>query len=84
MPLYYPLWGIRKKVGNNDLRQGALPTQNYRDGTTVDWRNHVTFEPLNFIAGLAALVPTPRVNLMRLHGICVRGGHFQTVETEWR
>ncbi|MFT6952716.1 MAG: hypothetical protein ACJAUL_003890, partial [Paraglaciecola sp.] len=28
VPLYYPLWGIRKKVGNNDLPQGALPTQN--------------------------------------------------------
>jgi hypothetical protein len=22
------LWGIRKKVGNNNLPQGALPTQN--------------------------------------------------------
>ena len=32
----------------------------YRDGTT-----HVIFEPLDFIAGLAALVPRPRVNLTR-------------------
>jgi hypothetical protein len=32
----------------------------YRDGTT-----HVIFEPLGFIARLAALVPTPRVNLTR-------------------
>jgi len=30
----------------------------YRDGTT-----HVIFEPLYFIARLAALVPRPRVNL---------------------
>jgi hypothetical protein len=30
----------------------------YRDGTT-----HVIFEPLDFIARLAALVPRPRVNL---------------------
>ena len=36
----------------------------YKDGTT-----HVIFEPLDFIARLAALVPKPRVNLMRLHGV---------------
>jgi hypothetical protein len=34
----------------------------YRDGTT-----HVIFEPLDFIARLAALVPRPRVNLTRFH-----------------
>ena len=34
----------------------------YRDGTT-----HVIFEPLDFIARLAALVPKPRVNLTRFH-----------------
>jgi hypothetical protein len=33
----------------------------YRDGTT-----HVIFEPVDFIAKLAALVPRPRVNLTRL------------------
>lgn len=36
----------------------------YNDGTT-----HVIFEPLDFIARLAALVPKPRVNLTRFHGI---------------
>ena len=36
----------------------------YRDGTT-----HVFFEPLDFIAKLAALVPKPRVNLTRFHGV---------------
>ncbi len=36
----------------------------YRDGTT-----HVIFEPLDFIARLASLVPSPRVNLTRYHGI---------------
>ena len=34
----------------------------YRDGTT-----HVIFEPLDFIARLAALVPPPRLNLTRFH-----------------
>ena len=36
----------------------------YRDGTT-----HVIFEPLDFIARLATLVPKPRVNLTRFHGL---------------
>ncbi len=36
----------------------------YRDGTT-----HVIIEPLDFIARLAALVPKPRVNLTRFHGV---------------
>jgi len=39
----------------------------YRDGTT-----HVIFEPLDFIARLAALVPKPRVNLTRFHGVLLR------------
>ena len=36
----------------------------YRDGTT-----YVIFEPLDFIARLSALVPRPRVNLTRFHGV---------------
>jgi len=36
----------------------------YQDGTT-----HIIFEPLDFIAKLAALVPRPRVNLTRFHGV---------------
>ncbi|MEJ2419601.1 MAG: transposase [Exilibacterium sp.] len=36
----------------------------YRDGTT-----HVIFEPLDFIARLATLVPKPGVNLTRFHGV---------------
>ena len=45
----------------------------YRDGTTGDRRSHVVFEPLDFITRLAALVPKPRVNLTRFHGVCVWG-----------
>jgi hypothetical protein len=41
-----------------------------RDGTT-----HVIFEPLDFIARLAALVPKPRVNLTRFHGVFRRTAH---------
>jgi ribosomal protein S27E len=36
----------------------------YKNGTT-----HVHFEPLDFIARLAALVPKPRVHLTRFHGV---------------
>ena len=36
----------------------------YRDGTT-----HIIFEPMDFIARLVALVPKPRVNLTRFHGV---------------
>jgi len=38
--------------------------QPFRDGST-----HVVLEPLDFIARLAALVPRPRLNLTRLHGV---------------
>ncbi|MEE8059514.1 MAG: transposase [Pseudomonadales bacterium] len=36
----------------------------FTDGTT-----HIIFEPLDFLAKLAALVPKPRINLTRYHGI---------------
>jgi len=36
----------------------------WRNGTT-----HVIFEPLDFISRLVALIPKPRVNLTRFHGI---------------
>jgi hypothetical protein len=38
--------------------------QPWRDGTT-----HVGFEPLELLEKLAALVPPPRVNLVRYHGV---------------
>jgi len=44
----------------------------YRDGTT-----HVIFEPLDFIARLAALVPKPRVNLTRFHGVFAPNSHYR-------
>lgn len=49
----------------------------YNDGTT-----HVIFEPLDFIAKLAALVPKPRVNLTRFHGVFAPNSkHLVDVET---
>ena len=46
----------------------------HRDGTNDDRRSHVIFESLDFIARLAALVPKPRANLTRFHGVFVWGG----------
>jgi hypothetical protein len=36
---------------------------------------HVIFEPLDFMARLAALIPRPRANLTRFHGIFVGVPH---------
>ncbi len=61
-PYYMP-----QRSGYHSLEDGriryTLKTP-YRDGTT-----HVIFEPLDFLARLAALVPRPRVNLTRFHGV---------------
>ena len=65
MSLHQPPGGIGKRLSltpSGNVRY-ELKTP-YRDGTT-----HVMFEPLDFIARLAALVPKPRVNLTRFHGV---------------
>jgi hypothetical protein len=50
---------MESQVSRARGRAGATRLKTpYRDGTT-----HVIFEPLDFIARLAALVPKPRVNL---------------------
>jgi len=46
----------------------------YRDGTT-----HVIFEPVDFIAKLAALVPKPRVNLTRFHGVFAPNSKYRAL-----
>ncbi len=51
----------------------------YSDGTT-----HVLFEPLDFIARLAALVPRPRVNLTRYHGVFAPNSKLRVLVTPAR
>ena len=51
----------------------------YRDGTT-----HVVFEPLDFMARLAALVPNRRVNLTRYHGVFAPNHHLREQVTPAR
>jgi len=48
----------------------------YRDGTT-----HVIFEPLDFIGKLAALVPPPRANLTRFHGVFAPNSRYRAQVT---
>ena len=48
----------------------------YKNGTT-----HVLFEPLDFIARLAALVPKPRVHLTRFHGVFAPNSKYRSVVT---
>jgi hypothetical protein len=48
----------------------------YRDGTT-----QVTFEPVDFVARLAALILKPRVNLTRYHGVLVPNHRWRGLVT---
>ena len=48
----------------------------YRDGTT-----HILFEPLDFVARLASLVPKPRVNLTRFHGVFAPNNKYRSLIT---
>ena len=51
----------------------------YSDGTT-----HILFEPLDFISRLAALVPKPRVNLTRYHGVLAPNSKYRARVTPAR
>ena len=51
----------------------------WRNGTT-----HVIFEPLDFISRLVALVPKPRVNLTRFHGVFAPNSKYRARVTPAR
>ena len=48
----------------------------WRNGTT-----HVLFEPLDFISRLVALIPKPRVNLTRFHGVFAPNSRYRAMVT---
>jgi hypothetical protein len=48
----------------------------YRNGAT-----HVIFEPLDFISRLVALIPKPRVNLTRFHGVFAPNSRYRAMVT---
>jgi hypothetical protein len=51
----------------------------WRNGTT-----HVIFEPLDLIARLVSLVPKPRVNLTRFHGVFAPNSKYRSKVTPTR
>lgn len=56
----------------SEKRLSLSPQGRVRYQLKTPWRNgttHVEFEPVEFIARLAALVPPPRAHLTRFHGI---------------
>lgn len=59
-------WGIATKRLSVDDRGRVVYSYRhpFRDGST-----HVVLEPLDFMARLPALVPRPRLNLTRFHGV---------------
>ena len=61
----------RLELTDQGMVSYALKTA-YRDGTT-----HVVFEPLDFMAKLAALVPKPRTNLTRFHGVLAPNSRYR-------
>ena len=61
----------RLELTDRGMVRYALKTA-YRDGTT-----HVVFEPLDFMAKLAALVPRPRTNLTRFHGVLAPNSRYR-------
>jgi len=48
----------------------------WRNGTT-----HVIFEPLDFISRLVSLVPKPRINLTRFHGVFAPNSKYRAFVT---
>jgi len=42
---------------------------------------HVIFEPVDFIAKLAALVPKPRVSMTRFHGVFAPSSKYRALVT---
>jgi len=64
LPSYGDDKAARPSCKRANCSENSGAKRNHSNGTT-----HVVFEPLDFVAKLAALVPRPRVNLTRYHGV---------------
>jgi len=51
----------------------------WRNGTT-----HVVFEPLDFVSRLVSVIPKPRVNLTRFHGVFAPNSKYRAKVTPAR
>jgi len=72
-PISAELQAQRLSLTRNGQVRYQLKTP-YTDGTT-----HVLFEPLDFISRLVALVPKPRVNLTRFHGVFAPNSKYRAL-----
>lgn len=59
---------------------GAKPVALLCSGEVIGTK-HVVFEPLDFVARLAALVPKPRVHLTRYHGVFAAHSRWRSAIT---
>ena len=66
----------RLSIGNQGQVIYRLKTP-YNNGTT-----HVVFSPMDFMARLAALIPPPRLNLTRYHGIFASNSKLRPLITK--
>lgn len=80
MPLHNEAGGCAQRLSmtHNGQVRYELKTP-WRNGTT-----HVIFEPLDFISRLVALVPEPRVNLIRFHGVFAPNSKYRARVTPAR
>ena len=64
----------------NSAGDGVLQLKSpYKDGTT-----HIVLSPLEFMQRLAALVPRPRLNLIRFHGVLAPNAKIRSLITPGR
>jgi hypothetical protein len=68
----------RLSITRNGRLRYELKTP-WRNGTT-----HVIFEPLDFISRLVSLVPKPRANLTRFHGVFAPNSKYRSKVTPTR
>ena len=52
--------------------------------TLTPYLTHIIFEPLDFISRLVSLVPKPRVNLTRFHGVFAPNSKYRALVTPAR
>ena len=65
MPLHHPPRHCQRTACTRPGRAGVLTLKTpYRDGTT-----HLAMSPLEFMQRFPALVPRPRLHLIRCHGV---------------
>ena len=70
------LCGYIARPAISQKRLSISPQGRVRYQLKTPWKNgttHVEFEPVEFIAKLAALVPPPRAHLTRFHGVFTPG-----------